>query len=90
MNQLLEEYKINIRIKVIELAKAIGVDASGIKDDDIIPEEGYLDSASIIMFILWYEEYFNLTLDEDELTIDSFGSVNAAAQFALIKLHSSK
>lgn len=82
----IEECKTAIRNQVIALAREIGVDAAGLDDDDILPEKGYLDSAAVIKFILWCEMYFKITLDDDEVTLDSFGSVNAAARLILSKL----
>lgn len=86
MPHKLEEYRTAIRNQVTTLAREIGVDAAGLDDDDILPEKGYLDSAAVIKFILWCEMYFNITLDDDEVTLDSFGSVNAAARLISSKL----
>lgn len=83
----MDAYKTAIRNKVIELARKLKIDASDLKDDDVIPEMGYLDSASIIALILWYEEHFGFELDLGEITVDSFGTVNAMAAFAQSRLN---
>ena len=85
MDQKLNEYKTAIRDQVIKLAQKISVDATSIQSNEIIPEKGYLDSASIIELILWFEGYFNLSIDDDEITIDNFGSIDAMANFVLMK-----
>jgi len=76
-----EKVKQAIRAKVIELARVIGQDASNLKDDDIIPETGYLDSMAIIEFIVWFEHYSKIQLKQSEITIDNFGSINAMAEY---------
>ncbi|MBA7518905.1 hypothetical protein ES705_10979 [subsurface metagenome] len=79
----LEKVKQAIRAKVIELAGIIGQDAPDLKDDDVIPEMGYLDSMAIIEFIVWFEDYFKIRLNQSEITIDNFGSINAMAKYLL-------
>jgi D-alanine--poly(phosphoribitol) ligase subunit 2 len=81
MDQKQDEYKTAIRNQVIKLAQKIGINAALIQDNEIIPEKGYLDSASIIELIFWFEDYFNLSIDDDEITIDNFGSVDAMVDF---------
>jgi len=75
--------KAAIRTKVIELAKALGMDASEIGDDDIIPATGLLDSASILELVVWYEQTYEFPLKQDEINIDNLGSINAMTEFLL-------
>ena len=75
--------KAAIRAKVIELAKALGMDASEISDDDIIPATGLLDSAAILQLVVWYEDAYAFPLKQDEINIDNLGSINAMAEFLL-------
>lgn len=70
-----------IRSKVLELARARGVRGGDLRDDQLIPESGLLDSAGIMELIVWYETRFDLEIDQDELTIDNFGTVNGMADY---------
>jgi acyl carrier protein len=74
-----------IRTKVIELARNLGMDASGIQDDDIIPATGYLDSAAILELVVWYEGAYDMTLAQEEINIDNLGSVDAMTDFVLAR-----
>ena len=80
-----EAVKAAIRSKVVELAKALNIDASGIGDADIIPATGYLDSTAILELVVWYEQTYDLALRQDEINIDNLGSVNAMADFLLVR-----
>jgi acyl carrier protein len=72
-----------IRTKVIELAKALNIDASGLGDADIIPATGYLDSSGILELIVWYEQAYDFQLKPDEVNIDNLGSIDAMTDFLL-------
>jgi len=74
-----------IRTKVIELAKALKIDATGLTDSDIIPATGYLDSTAILELVVWYEQTFELPLKQEDINIDNLGSVNAMADFLLAR-----
>jgi acyl carrier protein len=69
------DIKEQIREKVRQLAKARGFDARNVGDDDILPKTGLLDSGSIVELIVWVESEFAFDIDEDELSIDNFGSI---------------
>ena len=75
--------KAAIRTKVIDLAKALDMDASEIGDDDIIPATGLLDSASILELVVWYEQAYEFPLNQDEINIDNLGSIDAMTEFLL-------
>jgi len=77
--------KAAIRAKVIDLAKALGMDASEIGDDDIIPATGLLDSASILELVVWYEQTYDFPLRQDEINIDNLGSIDAMTEFLLAR-----
>ena len=85
MNLDREAVKAAIRSQVIELANALGTDASEIGDDDIIPATGLLDSTAIIQLVVWYEQAYDLPLKEEEINIDNLGSINAMADFLLAR-----
>lgn len=75
--------KAAIRCKVIELAKALKIDATAISDADIIPATGYLDSSAILELIVWYEQTYSLPLRQEEINIDNLGSIDAMTAFLL-------
>jgi len=77
-----------IREKVIELAQNLGVDASALQDDDIIPATGYLDSAGILELVVWYEHTYDFPLQQEEINIDNLGSVNSMVAFLLSRKQS--
>ena len=75
--------KAAIRSKVIELAKALNIDATGIGDDDIVPATGYLDSSAILELIVWYEQAYDFPLAQEDINIDNLGSIDAMTAFLL-------
>ena len=85
MNLDREAVKAAIRSQVIELANALGTDASEIGDDDVIPATGLLDSTAVIQLVVWYEQTYNLPLKQEEINIDNLGSINAMTDFLLAR-----
>lgn len=77
--------KAAIRAKVLALASALGVHDATIDDDDIIPASGLLDSAAVLELVVWYEQTYDLPLQQDEINIDNLGSINAMAGFLLAR-----
>jgi len=73
------EIKAKIREKLAELASDLGHDASQIRDDDIIPATGLVDSAGILGLVVWYESAFGLSLRQEEINIDNLGSIESMA-----------
>tara|TARA_B110000196_G_C20722125_1_gene464641 strand:- start:102 stop:374 length:273 start_codon:yes stop_codon:yes gene_type:complete len=70
-----------VRNKIIELSEQSGNNSSSLTDNENIPERGYLDSAGIIDLIIWIESYFNIIINDEEITIKNLGSVNTIANF---------
>ncbi len=70
-----------IHEKVVELARACGIRNPSFTDDEIIPERGLLDSAGIMELIVWYEDHFGVPIDQADVTIENFGSVNAMVDY---------
>jgi acyl carrier protein len=70
-----------IRDKVIALAVRRGVEVSDLKDSDVIPERGVLDSVAVLELIAWFEMTFDLTIDQPDLTIENFGSIDAMTSY---------
>lgn len=70
-----------IRTKVLELARSLGNDARALTDDEILPSTGLLDSAAILELIFWVESEFGLDIDQDDLSLDNFGSIRRMAEY---------
>lgn len=83
MNLDRDAIKAAVRGKVIELAKNLGMDASDIGDDDLIPATGYVDSAAILELVVWYEDAYQMPLKQEEINIDNLGSINSMADFVI-------
>jgi D-alanine--poly(phosphoribitol) ligase subunit 2 len=83
MNLNPDEIKVALRAKVIELAKALDMDASGVTDDDILPATGFLDSSAILELVVWYEATYDFRIKQEEMNIDNLGSINAMTNFLL-------
>ena len=83
MNLDRDAIKAAVRGKVIELAKSLGMDASDIGDDDIIPATGYVDSAAILELVVWYEDTYQMPLKQEEINIDNLGSINSMADLVI-------
>lgn len=83
MNLNPDEIKAALRAKVIELAKALDMDASGVTDDDILPATGFLDSSAILELVVWYEATYDFQIKQEEMNIDNLGSINAMTNFLL-------
>jgi acyl carrier protein len=77
----MSDLKQAIRAKVIDLARQLGNRANGIKDSDVIPETGFLDSAALMELVIWLETENGLSIDEDEITIENFGTIDAMAAY---------
>ena len=80
-----ESVKQVIRTKVIDLARALNIDARAIDDADLIPATGYLDSSAILELVVWYETTYGLGLEQAEINIDNLGSINAMTEFLLAR-----
>jgi acyl carrier protein len=73
--------KDTIRAKVADLARQRGLDAAGLRDDEVIPETGLLDSAGIMELLLWYESVFDVEIDDADITLENFGTVERMAAY---------
>lgn len=49
--------------------------------DDALLEEGIIDSLGLLEVVTFIETEFDITVDDAEVTLDNFGSVNAIAAF---------
>lgn len=72
-------------VEITALAKeSIGQEIE-LNNDDKILENGTLDSPSVIKLVLFVEKKYNINIEQDELDIDNFGSINQ-----IVKLIASK
>ena len=85
MNSFTDSIKNLVRNKIIQLADKIDNDASDLRDTDIIPETGYLDSAGIIELVVWLEDIFEVVIKDSEITIENLGSLNSIGEFIIAK-----
>jgi len=83
MNLNRNEIKAALRAKIVELAKALDMDANGVTDDDILPATGFLDSNAILELVVWFEAAYNFPIKQEDINIDNLGSINAMADFLL-------
>ncbi len=56
-------------------------DGFGYPDDASFLEEGIVDSVGIMELVMFLEENFGLTVDDEDLTPDNFDSVNKLANY---------
>jgi len=63
------------------IADPLGTDATGLAEDDIIPDTGVLDSAGVIEFVIAIDNAYDLGLEAEDMTIDNLGSLAAIATF---------
>jgi acyl carrier protein len=61
------------------LAKHVRVDK--LTDDDHLFEKGYVNSLMAIELVLFAESEYSLKVENEDLNLDNFGSVNAIADF---------
>ena len=85
MNLNRNEIKAALHAKVVELAKALDMDASGVSADDILPATGLLDSGAILELVVWYEATYDFPISQEDINIDNLGSINAMADFLLAR-----
>ena len=79
--QSLHDAKARITNKIAELAKELGREAAQFTDVDLISQTGLLDSAALMWLIVWYEEEFGISTEDEELTIDNFGTVQLMVDY---------
>jgi acyl carrier protein len=72
-----------IKDKIVEIVDRLGDDARGLQADEVIPATGLVDSTSLLELLMWYEQYFQISLPQEEITIDNLGTLSAMADFVL-------
>jgi D-alanine--poly(phosphoribitol) ligase subunit 2 len=73
--------KDQIRSQVRKLAKALGSPVRDVGDDEALPGSGLLDSASILELILWVESEFDMEIEQEDLSMDNFGTIRKMAEY---------
>ena len=71
----------DVRAKIVELASRTTIKKPILRDDDVIPETGLLDSAAVKELVNWLESRFGVEIDQRELTTENFGTVNAIVNY---------
>lgn len=70
-----------IHAKVVEIARQLGKDGSKLRFDEEIPASGLLDSAGLMELMMWFETAYGLSIDQDDLTIANFGTIDAMVAY---------
>ncbi|HEY0874550.1 MAG TPA: phosphopantetheine-binding protein [Vicinamibacterales bacterium] len=70
-----------IRTKVQDLARQLGRQPRPIRDDEIIPETGLLDSASILELVMWLETEYDIEIDQADFNLENLGSVERIVRY---------
>lgn len=76
---------VRIEKKILELVDPFVTPPSKIDWDATIVELGVLDSHGILELVAWYEEFFCIKLNDEEINIENLGSINKMAAFAVLK-----
>jgi len=64
----------------------LNVSPSDIADDDLLMEKFEIDSVRLFEIVIGLEEVFNISLEDDEFSIERFESVKAIAELVRSKL----
>jgi acyl carrier protein len=76
-----DETRHAVREQIQQLAKALGTSASDLKDDQFIPQADILDSAATMELIVWLEGAYNISISDDDLVIENFGTINLIVEY---------
>jgi D-alanine--poly(phosphoribitol) ligase subunit 2 len=71
----------DVRAKIVELASRTTLQKPVLRDDEVIPETGLLDSAASQELVDWLETRFGVVIDQRDLTTENFGTVNAIVNY---------
>lgn len=61
-----------------------------LEDDAVLIEGGYIDSMNLIQLVKFMEERFSITVEDDELDIENFQTVNVLTNFVSRKISASR
>lgn len=62
-------------------------DQGRLKNDASFLEEGIVDSTGVLELVMFVEENFDITVEDEEILPDNFDSVNALAGYVQAKLN---
>ena len=60
--------------------------AEAIKDDDDFFAQGFVNSLFAMQLVMWVEKEFDISIEDQDLDIQNFNTVNAVAGFVERKL----
>jgi acyl carrier protein len=60
-------------------------DAGELNEDTNLFDKGIVDSTGVIELVSYLEIYFNIIIEDNELTKDNFSSIGKMAQFLQVK-----
>lgn len=72
-----------IKLKVMEIARGLDCDASGVEADELLPATGLIDSSGLIELITWFENYFDISIPAEDFTVDNLGSMAQMSHYLL-------
>ena len=72
-----------IKEKIVEIVDRLGDDARALQVDDVIPATGFVDSVGLLELLAWYEDFYKISLPQEDITIDNLGTIAAMATFVL-------
>ncbi|MFH1743398.1 MAG: acyl carrier protein, partial [bacterium] len=70
----------------IENHSLAGANLSDLHDDDSFFENGIIDSAGVLELVAFVEEQFNITVTDEEVTLENLDSVNRLIGFIRLKI----
>jgi acyl carrier protein len=80
-----EEACAKIHAKIVAIAKKLGRNATKLRYDAVLLHEGLLDSAGILELIFWIESEYDVEFDQEELSVDNFGTILQMVDFVETK-----
>lgn len=86
----MSEKTIQDRIKgLISNEVLVGVSADEINDDSALVDDLHLDSIQMIELITGLENEFDIVLEDEDLDLEFFSTVNSLAEFVQKKINQS-
>ena len=61
-------------------------DNGQLQDDDSFLEEGIVDSTGVLELVMFVEETFTITVEDEEIVPENFDSVQQLARYARLKM----
>ena len=78
-----------IRLEIIDYLKNGNPMIQDLKEiplDQSLVELGYMDSFGVVDIVMFLEGQYSVTIDDDEITKEKFGSINKMAKLVAFKL----